>query len=141
MSRLRRLLRQLLRQRLNHAIGFTTEHFARVLAPIITHMARTGIGTDLCLRLESLPLPVNFHSPVPDLEDLERRKVWDRRSDLVGVDFRPDAQVAFLLKLGKEFGRECDWPLNPSGDPYMFYTENSSFSYGCAAVTHSILRH
>jgi hypothetical protein len=126
---------------LSRVIGFAAQHFARVLAPIITHMARTGVGTDLCLRLGSLPMPVNFHSPVPDLEDLERRKVWDSRSDLVGIDFRPDAQMAFLLKLGKQFGHECDWPSTPSGDPYTFYTENPSFSYGCAALTHCMLRH
>jgi hypothetical protein len=86
-------------------------------------------------------MPVDFHSPVPDLRDLESRKVWDGRSDLAGIDFRPDAQVAFLLKLGEEFGRECDWPPNSSGDPHEFYTENQSFSYGCAAGTHCILRH
>lgn len=115
--------------------------FGPVLAPIITHMARTGAGTDHCLRRGSLPMPVDFHSPVPDLEDLESRKVWDRRSDLVGVDFRPDAQGAFLLKIATEFGRECDWPPNSSGDQHEFYTENQSFSYGCAAGTHCILRH
>ena len=122
-------------------MGFTTEHFGSVLAPIVTHMARTGVGTDRCLRLGSLPLPVHFHSPVPDLEDLERRKVWDRRSDLAGINFRPDAQLTLLLKLGQEFGNECDWPPNPSGDLYKFYTENDSFSFGCAAATHCILRH
>ena len=126
---------------LDRVISFAAKHSARVLAPIITHMARTGVGTDRCLRLGSLPMPVHFHSPVPDLEDLERRKVWDRKSDLAGIDFRPEEQVAFLLKLGKEFGRECDWPPNPSSDPYKFYTENYSFSFGCAAATHCILRH
>ncbi len=133
-------LRRLINQRLNHVMGFTTEHFGSVLAPIVTHMARTGVGTDLCLRLGSLPMPVHFHSPVPDLEDLERRKVWDQRSELTGIDFRPEAQVAFLLELSKEFGLECDWPTNASGDPYKFYTENDSFSFGCAAATHCILR-
>lgn len=122
-------------------VDFALRRFDPILAPIITHMARTGVGTDRCLRLGSLPMPVHFHSPVPDLEDLERRKVWDRRSDLAGINFRPDAQVAFLLKLGKEFGRECDWPPNSTGDSYQFYTENQSFSYGCATGAYCILRH
>jgi hypothetical protein len=115
--------------------------FGPILAPVITHMARTGAGTDNCLRSGSLPMPVNFHSPIPDLRDLESRKVWDRRSNLAGIDFRPDTQMDFLLKLGEEFGQECDWPPNPSDDSHKFYTENQSFSFGCAAGAHCILRH
>jgi hypothetical protein len=134
-------LRRFLAHRLNFTIDFAARHFGSILGPIITYMARTGIETDRCLRLGSLPMPVHFHSPVPDLEDLERRKVWDHRSDLAGIDFRPDAQVALLLKLGQEFGDECDWSPNSSGDSYKFYTENCSFSFGCAAATHCILRH
>lgn len=86
-------------------------------------------------------MPVHFHSPLPDLADLERREVWDRRSDLVGIDFRPEAQVALLRRLAHEFGHECDWPVRPTGDPYRFNTYNDSFSYGCAASTHCVLRH
>jgi hypothetical protein len=111
------------------------------LIPIVNFMARTGEGTDDCLRKGCLPMPVHFFSPVPDLVDLERRGVWDSRSDLVGIDFRLDAQLAVLAKLGQEFGHECDWPPNSTGNPYQFYTENASFSYGCAASTHCILRH
>jgi hypothetical protein len=87
-----------------------------------------------------LPVPVNFYSPIPDLEDLERRKIWDRRSDLTGIDFRPDSQVAFLAKMGQQFGHECNWSPHPTGSPEQFYTENNSFSYGCAAGVHCIIR-
>lgn len=132
---------RVLRKIANSAARLAVGSFASVLAPIISFMARTGEGTDACLRWNCLPLPVPFHSPVPDLADLERRKVWDCRTDLVGIDFRPDAQTALLGKLGQEFGSECDWPPNPTSDCYQFYTENASFSYGCAASTHCILRH
>jgi hypothetical protein len=103
-------------------------------------MARSGEGTDATLRRGSLPLPVHFYSPVPDLEDLERREVWTRRSDLSGIDFRPEAQVSLLLELGNKYGRECDWPAEPTDDPTAFYTENSSFSFGCAAAAHCMIR-
>jgi hypothetical protein len=125
----------------NFAMDFAAGPFAPVMAPIVSFMAHTGAGTDACLRRNCLPMPVHFYSPVPDLADLERRRVWDRRSDLAGIDFRPEAQVALLKKLGQEFGQECDWPPNPTGDPYQFYTENTNFSYGCAASTHCVLRH
>jgi hypothetical protein len=114
---------------------------ARFLAPIISFMARTGKGTDACLKRKCLPLPVHFYSPVPDLADLDRRGVWDRCSGLDGIDFRPDVQVAFLKEMGRQFGHECDWPTHPTGDRLQFYTDNVSFSYGCAAGTHCILRH
>jgi Methyltransferase domain len=117
------------------------ELFGPVLAPIVTRMARTGAGTDSCLRRGSLPMPVHYYSPVPDLNDLERRKVWYRRSPLSGIDFRSDQQKALLRQLGLEYGQECDWPLEPTSDPYQFHLQNQNFSYGCAASTHCIIRH
>jgi hypothetical protein len=59
----------------------------------------------------------------------------------VGIDFQPDAQIEFLLDLGQKFGSECNWPSEPQADASQFYTENGTFSYGCAAITHCILRH
>jgi hypothetical protein len=103
-------------------------------------MAHSGAGTDACLRHDCLPLPVNFHSPVPDLADLEQRGVWNRVSSLEGIDFRAGAQYELLQDLGKNFGQECKWPLSATSDQHQFFTENVSFSYGCAAVLHGILR-
>ncbi len=124
---------------------YVTDRIARylspILAPVITYMAKTGVGTDRCLRWGSLPMLVHFYSPVPDLADLEHRKVWDRKSPLVGIDFRPDAQIEFLLDLGQRFGSECNWPSEPQADASQFYTENGTFSYGCAGISHCILRH
>lgn len=111
-----------------------------IQAALVTWMARTGEGTDASLRMGSLPLPVHFYSPVPDLDDLERRDVWSRRSDLKGVDFRPEAQVAYLLELGGRYGLECGWPSEPTDDPTMFHTENMTLSFGCAAAAHCIIR-
>jgi hypothetical protein len=144
MKALKRLpmpLKRFLRRGVDFVEFAVVGSFAPVLAPIISFMARTGAGTDACLRRGCLPMPVHYYSPVPDLADLERRKVWDRRSDLAGIDFRPQAQIAFLNELGQKFGHECDWPPNPTGDPCQFYTENTNFSYGCAASTHCILRY
>lgn len=111
-----------------------------VQAALVTWMARSGAGTDACLRKGSLPLPVHYYSPVPDLEDLRQRDVWRRTSDLPGIDFRPDAQVARLRGLGERYGAECDWPAEPTGDPSRFFTENGTFSFGCAAAAHCVVR-
>jgi hypothetical protein len=57
-----------------------------------------------------------------------------------GIDFRPKQQVAFLKKLGKQFGNECNWPAKHS-NAVNFHTENGSFSFGCAASTHTMIRY
>jgi hypothetical protein len=107
---------------------------------MVRHMAETGEGTDECLRQGCLPMLVHFYSPVPDIADLSARKVWSRKSDLAGIDFRPDAQLALLASLAREFGKECAWPHAFAGDDTVFYTDNSGFSYGCAAATHMLIR-
>ncbi|MBI3986672.1 MAG: class I SAM-dependent methyltransferase [Lentisphaerae bacterium] len=111
------------------------------LVKIVSHMARTGYGTDDCLKAGVLPLAVNCYSPLPDLQDLEERKIYERRSELGGVAFRSDAQAAFLKELGEKFGRECDWPVEKIADEHAFHLDNGCFSYGCAAGTHCMIRH
>ena len=57
------------------------------------------------------------------------------------MDFHPDVQMAVLTKLGREFGKECPWSPTPTVNRDEFYTENDSFSFGCAAGTHCMIRH
>jgi hypothetical protein len=112
-----------------------------VLVRIFRDAALTGKGSDACLRHGYLPVPVNFHSPVPDLVDLAERRVWDARSGLPGIDFREAEQRALLQELGDRYSGECRWPLDPPADPAAFHLRNVSFSYGCAASTHCVIRH
>lgn len=113
---------------------------APALAPVVKRMAETGAGTDACLRRGALPLPVHFYSPVPDVPDLDRRAVWGRHSELPGLDFAPAEQLRRLAELGKQFGDECSWPAQNTGDPTRFFSENGGFSFGCAAAVHCLIR-
>ena len=133
-------LKRSIRKTLGRAVDRVLQSCAPVLAPMIGRMARTGAGTDACLAWRCLPLPVNWYSPIPDMNDLERRKVWDKRSELKGIDFRADAQVALLSSLGRKFAHECDWPLTAGENPQQFFIENTNFTYGCAASLHSMIR-
>lgn len=110
------------------------------LARAVHAIAATGVGADECWQRGALPMPVHYYSPVPDLGDLHARRVWDRRSALAGIDMRTDRQLELLAAMGGEFGKECRWLHAPTGDPYEFFTENTSFSYGCAASTYCMLR-
>jgi hypothetical protein len=111
-----------------------------LLAPAVRRMAETGNGTDECLEQGCLPMRVHYYSPVPDIVDLRTRRLWDRRSPLAGIDMRAPQQLGLLAELGSEFGAECRWPHGPSRDESEFYTDNTSFSYGCAAATHALVR-
>lgn len=115
--------------------------FMPLLVRIFKQVAETGRGADLCLEQGYLPMLVHYYSPVPDISDLKQRRVWSKRSDLPGVDFRAEQQVNFLLELGEKYGAECAWSSTPNSAPYEFYTENNSFSFGCAAALHTMLRH
>jgi hypothetical protein len=83
---------------------------------------------------------VHFYSPVPDIEDLKARRVWKRRSPMAGIQMREKQQLELLAELGREYGDECRWPHDSAGDKYQFFTNNTGFSYGCAAATHAIIR-
>lgn len=104
-------------------------------------MAQTGTGTDVCLRYKCLPLPVEYDSPVPDIEDLEQRDYFNYCSSLPGVHWREEEQLMLLTQLGQMFGDECNWPTDSTADPHQYYTENVCFGYGCATGLHCIIRY
>ena len=119
----------------------TAARYLEALAPLVNRMAQTGLGTTACLETGCLPLPVHFYSPVPDLNDLRNRRIWEKQSTLHGIAWNTQEQLAFLEMLGHYYGSECRWPAKPIGDPNQFYTENNSFSFGCAAITHCLIRY
>lgn len=110
-------------------------------APIISRMAQSGAGTNRCLHHKCLPLPVHFYSSVPDIDDLERRHIWDKKSPLKGIEFQIENQVSLLHSLGEKYGDECKWPLSPTDDHARFYINYNSFSFGCAAILYSMIRY
>lgn len=127
-------------RKLSHALRLAASRRTLTrLGPTVAFMARTGAGTDECLKYGALPMPVHFYSPVPDIPDLRDRNIWSKRSPLVGIDFEPDRQLRLLADLGARFGAECSWP-HDSQSPNTFHTNNSGFSYGCASSLHTILR-
>jgi hypothetical protein len=117
-------------------LKFCAEH----ASPVVRYMAETGVGTDRCLEKSCLPLRVHYYSPVPDISGLDRRNIWGRRSDLAGIAWDEERQLSLMQKLATNYGHECLWPHDFAGDDTQFFTNNSGFSFGCAAVTHSLIR-
>jgi hypothetical protein len=112
----------------------------RFMVRVFKIVATTGKGSNLCLKNGYLPVPVTFYSPIPDIADLEERGVWNMRSEMKGIEFRIEEQIKLLSLLGGEYSSECVWPLLPMEDRFQFYVQNPSFSFGCAASTHCIIR-
>lgn len=106
----------------------------------IYDIAATGVLSDECLEEGVLPMLVHYYSPVPDIKDLQARNVWSSKSDLPGIDFRPEFQINLIKELGKEFGDECVWPENPTNNKRDFFTHNDNFSYGCASALYTMIR-
>ena len=113
----------------------------RLFVRIFRLVATTGRGSNICLKHGFLPLPVHFYSPVPDINDLEKRDIWGKRNELRGIDFRSNEQKKLLKELGVRFSEECQWPLELNENSPEFYLKNPSFSYGCAASTHCMIRY
>lgn len=112
----------------------------KLLVKLFRLTATTGTGSNQCLEEGFLPVPVHFYSPIPDIKDLERRKIWGIQTEMVGIDFREDSQLDLLRDLGV-FSSECQWPLLPKDNSADFYLQNDTFSYGCAASTHCMIRY
>jgi len=102
-------------------------------------MASTGEGTDECLKVGCLPVPIHFYHPIPDIFKLEKRNVWDKVSKLSGIRFDDDVFLANLKHLSK-WADECKWSEDQIENPDEFYLNNGCFSYGCASALHSMIR-
>jgi hypothetical protein len=134
------ILKEALKRILHRVKVFLFQLASPLWVRIFKYITKTGQGSDICMRHGFLPLPIHFYSPVPDLNDLQRRKIWAKKSELAGIEFAPERQIRLLRELGEKYGNECDWPALPAKTPLGFYTENNSFSFGCAAGLHSLIR-
>ena len=108
---------------------------------IMEHMAKTGEGTDGCLERGFLPVPVHFYQPIPDLKDLDKRKVWDKVSTMPGIKFEPDKYWAFLSEIAENYSDECKWIEDPINNAGEFFLNNDCFGYGCSSTLHCMIRH
>ena len=120
-------------------ILFSVSLFRKYFLLVGKFVAITGYGSNECLKEGFLPVPVHYYSPIPDINDLEKRNIWNKKSELQGIKFDPKKQLAFLKQL-RPFGEECVWPLNKTSNEADYFVDNDSFSFGCAAALYSMIR-
>lgn len=103
--------------------------------------AQSAEGTLLHPALRFAP-PGHFYSPIPDLEDVDRRaeKLFDRSVRVLpGIDLREAAQLELLERFRPYYAEQ---PFRPrKTERLRYYFENPQYSYSDALFFHFMLRH
>jgi Methyltransferase domain len=82
--------------------------------------------------------PGHFHSPIPDMDDVWAREatIWAPRSEVPGIDLRPDAQIALMGELA-DLAAEHPWT---DGHTLRYRFDNHMFAKGDALALYGMLR-
>jgi predicted O-methyltransferase YrrM len=83
--------------------------------------------------------PNNYYSALPDLDRLGDA-VWERESDMVGVPFDAEAQIAFAEEHLAGYAAELRAP-HTSADPLEFHLDNQHFESVDAEIAYAMIRH
>ncbi len=84
--------------------------------------------------------PLSFYEPIPDTRELPDT-IWDRPSEMVGINMRDDEQVALLADYAARFKAEYDaLPTDAPAEKWRFFYGNPSFRSGDAELLWCILR-
>ncbi len=85
--------------------------------------------------------PVHFYQPIPDTRKLPE-SLWERRSELAGIDMNEATQLDLLRNCFPKFRDEYEqFPTAPTEDPAQFYFDNGRFGGTDALATYCMVRH
>ena len=85
--------------------------------------------------------PVHFYQPIPDTQSLPET-LWNRPSELVGIDMNDSRQLDLLRNHFPKFRHEYEqWPTEPTGEPGRFYLRKSPFGGTDALAAYCMFRH
>jgi hypothetical protein len=83
--------------------------------------------------------PLHFYYPIPDTRELE--KIDLQKSNLSGIDLRPEGQLALLKENFSKFSQEYnDFPLKSVNSKH-FYLENDAFGGIDPYIYYCMIRH
>jgi predicted O-methyltransferase YrrM len=84
---------------------------------------------------------VHFYHPIPDTRRLPP-SLWERRSEMVGVDMREAEQVRLLATFRERHAGEYGaLPRAATGDPLQFHLRNGFFEAVDAEILYCTIRH
>lgn len=84
---------------------------------------------------------VHFYHPIPDTRRLPP-SLWERGSEMVGVDLREAAQLRLLATFRERYAGEYgSLPRGPTRDPFQFHFGNDFFPEVDAEILYCMIRH
>jgi predicted O-methyltransferase YrrM len=84
-------------------------------------------------------VPNHFYGPIPDTRDLIGA-LWERPSEAVGIDMRPDGQLKLLDEISA-FRDEYDrFPAHSTGVPHEYHHVNGKFGSIDGGMYYGLLR-
>ena len=85
-------------------------------------------------------LPVHYYSPVPKTDELSQC-IWEKKSELIGIELNIDLAVDLLMRLAKDYQQEyTKFPYEPTSNHQQFYLNNSAYGSGDAEILYSMIR-
>lgn len=83
----------------------------------------------------------HFHEPIPDTRTLSD-ELWNRQSELAGVDTNEEGQVELLRQFTTRFRKEYEsLPKGRPAGPTQYYTDNPAFGAVDGEVLYCMIRH
>jgi len=136
------LLREVVREvtRGNVDITMLSQFFAQLL-PRCLHSAKFRDIFRLWERHGFHVTPVHFYQPIPNTQSLPET-LWDRPSELIGIDMNDAVQLDLLRNHFPKFRDEYDqFPAEETSEPGRFSLKNGLFDGTDALVTYCMIRH
>ena len=122
----------------------------RAMKDMLAHIIVTCLPTRILTDKRYFPLweskgyhitPVHFYEPIPDTREL-KVDLWEKKSELIGVDLNEDTQLSLLQTFVSQFKEEYDrLPQNKTLIPYHFSFDNETFTLVDAEILYSMIRH
>ena len=111
-----------------------------LFATLLKFIAHTGKGSNILARSGVIIYPIHYYYPAPNVLELEKRHIFEKKKILYGIDFNETKQFEFLKSISLLYAKECNFPSEKTHNQEDYYTECGSFSYGCASLLHCIIR-
>lgn len=116
-------------------------HFIAKVLPACVHNAKFREIFRLWERHGFHVTPAHFYQPIPDTQSLPET-LWNRPSELVGIDMNDAMQLDLLRNHFPKFRPEYDlFPVKPTGEAGRFYSNNGLFDGTDALVAYCMIRH
>jgi hypothetical protein len=124
--------------------NITLSELSQFIGNVIPHCLHSGKFHEIFPRWERLGFhvtPVHFYQPIPDTQSLPE-SLWNRASELVGIDMNEAVQLDLLRNHFPRFRSEYDqFPAASTGEPGRFHFNNGLFDGTDALVAYCMIRH